>query len=141
VLRGGLELPDRLIILRRRNHIAQAISLYFSNMTAVSHCSDERSLGEWTSLPVAWDAGEALSCLEQVRNWDRALAELNGLPVYYEDLLRHPLATVSYCYGYMGTAIALADRPMRELLTVPLQRLRTTQKSEFCGKLRALVAD
>lgn len=139
--RDGLQVPsNRKIVLRRRDRIAQAISLYFGNATKTAHCSNELQLAEWKRKPVKWNPDKALSCLRQVTHWDEKLAQIDGLSVFYEDLKKNPLSVVSYCFGYMVTAMHIGAVDIHQRLKVPLYRLNRPEKQQYCEKLRQLAA-
>jgi hypothetical protein len=138
LIRHSITLPEKLIVLRRRDHIAQAISLYVGSTTKTSHCSDESAFKTWQSKPVEWDEARALMCLRRVRRWDEGLSTLTGLTVFYEDLVQHPFAVTSHCFGYMETPMRLKQRCIHDLLTIPLFRLTRPEKKDFYQRLQSL---
>lgn len=125
--------------LYRQDKVAQAISLYFSDVTAAHRIENNDQLQRYASRDVPWDAQAAYGKYQQVlsydRNWDYWLNGRLHLRVSYEDLLSRTEDVVREILRFCRTNVSSV------CFDVSLLKQTHPQKQEYCQRLReALLA-
>lgn len=139
------EYPDtRFVLLRRRDHIACAVSNYIGMHTHMLLITSEQQAEVYARLkPIPFDEQRMLKCYARVqeegRFWSRHMDALGVRyhTVFYEDLQSDPAGTMQRLIDELG----IVRDPARCLQGVPNRRqsaLRTESKV-FAERLRALV--
>ena len=89
---------NKIILLKRKNIVKQAISLYLATESTIFHTNTEHSEEKWNNLKSVEYNNEKIKnwikhIEKQERGWDYYLKNKNFLPLYYEDIINDP----EYC--------------------------------------------
>lgn len=140
------EYPDtRFIVLRRRDHVACAVSNYIGTFTHMLLVTSEQQAQVYAGLkPVPFDESRILQIyarvLEEDRFWTRHMDSLNVAyrTVFYEDLETDPVDTIQGIFDYLGIlddpAVCLEDVPNRR------QSILRPESKPFIDRLHAMVS-
>lgn len=133
-------LGDRIILYRRSDQVAQAVSKFIAEEVKVWHVRDDRKRERYEQKleAVAYDAEKISGHLDDIRTGEEELAKIaaqSGLPVrttIYEDLLADTEA------GFSGIA-AFLDGPVEirpEQLKSRVKPLQSQKAAEFIARFR-----
>ena len=126
----------RLIRLRRRDQLAQAISFYMANATGIWSTFEDRTAG--TDHP-EYNAQEIRRCLEELRAGDAfytalfAARGITALDVWYEDLIADPDIVCKSICRFTGVETAHSF----DLEQTRLQRQANAHSEEWKQRYRA----
>lgn len=144
VNRWGFTRPERtrFVVLHRRDRLAHAVSLAFSNATGFFHAYSPEELSAYHARPVAFDPQLAAVCHKGIVDWYAQMAHwLKGvdvLSVDYEDVVADPLAAVRRIFAYLDTPLT-TETPLEDLARIPLHKVARPEVEEYKAQLAAVL--
>lgn len=84
----------KFILLKRRNTIDHAASIYFSEKTNKYHVWSTADLKNYLNIKIETDMNTLIKCIqksiEYQNNWDQFIKNRNYLEIFYEDIFVNP---------------------------------------------------
>ena len=98
---------NKIIFLRRKNIVKQAVSLYLANTSNIFHTNISHSTDKWKQLDgVAYDNKLIRESIEHIyiqeKGWERYLINKEFLPLYYEDIVKAPNDCINNVLSFLN---------------------------------------
>lgn len=133
----------KYIQLKRRDHIACAVSMYLAHITGICH-SDNLTHYQMIVPEVPIDDKMLLKCYEIAINyyshWDEYLGNSKVLVIHYEEFCQNPASTLVDVINYLDipcNVVALAENSVKQNKLV---KLANKQTEELKDRLRILIS-
>ena len=132
-IQSALGEDTRIIYLKRRDVVAQAVSHYLMSEGGVAHSfQDGAASAEGRSAPYDREKIDRFRNFTEkaYRGWNRTLRNTTHLQILYEDISSSPTASLRMLLSHIGLAENVSEASLKAALqgTSPLMR---TQKSEL----------
>ena len=108
---------NKIIFLRRKNIVKQAISLHLATQSDIFHTNISHSKDKWELLSnIPYDNNLIKNWIDHInfqeKGWDNYLAKKEFIKLYYEDIVENPKNCVNNVIKYLNrTSIDTSSQP------------------------------